>query len=159
MDGQTIALIKETLTDDMENTVLTGLVRYGMIPRVITESEEAAFRLCHHDFFGLTQQQAAEVLGITRQGIGDKLKSVRRKAPQLFPILSKNVAIIYDRFTTDNMSVREIADDLSLTPRYCWQVLKDLWDCRKETGLYFRLGTAARLHYRPWMDEHVKGVF
>jgi hypothetical protein len=157
MEPDHAVMLKEVLTDDMQTLAVEGLARYGAdVQREISTEEEAAYRLCHHDFYGLTQGEAAQVLGVTQQAIDKRLRKMRATAPQLFPILSRNVAAIYNRFTTDNMSVREIADDLSLSPRYCWQVLQDLWNAREDTGLYFRAGTSQRLHYRPWMDEHVK---
>jgi hypothetical protein len=159
MNESTALMVKETLADDMMKLGIEGLARYGNKERLVSHEEEAAYRLCHHDFFGLTQGEAAQVLGITQQGVDWRLKTLRAKAPQLFPILSRNVAAIYNRFVTDNMSVKEIADDMNVTPRYCWQVLQDLWDDRKNNGLYFRTGTRQQLHYRPWMDEHIKENF
>ena len=160
MEPEHAAMVKEQLANDMQALAVEGIARYGgHIQREISPEEEAAYRLCHHEFYGLTHEDAAQVLGIDRTVVTKRLGSMRVKAPQLFPILSRNVAAIYYRFTTDNMSVREIADDLSLSPRYCWQVLRNLWENRKKTGLYFRAGSRQRLHYRPWMDGHVKENF
>jgi predicted DNA-binding protein (UPF0251 family) len=152
----TVRVIKATLVSDMQMLAIKGIARYGNARRMVTLNEEAAYRLCHHDFFGLTQQEAAQVLGIDQTTVTRRLRSLKDKAPQLFPILSKNTAAIYNRFITGNMSVKEIACDLNLTPRHCWQVLQNLWDTRKETGLYFRSGSRQRLQYRSWMDEYVK---
>jgi predicted DNA-binding protein YlxM (UPF0122 family) len=159
MDATRKSQIIHKLADNMQALAVAGVVRYGRQPRLITQKQEAVYRLCHHDFFGLSQEEAAEVLDVDQRTISDRLSRMKEIAPQLFPVLSKNVAAIYNRFVTDNMSVREVADDLCLSPRYCWRVLRNLWENREETGLYFRLGTGTRLHYRPWMDEHVKSSF
>lgn len=160
MEEAHAALVKEQVTEDIQKLAIEGLARYGSrTSRVISPEEEAAYRLCHHDFFGLTQRAAAQVLGVDRSVVAKRLISIKAKAPQLFPILSKNVAAVYHRFTTDSMSVREIADELGLHPKYCWQILNKLWENRKTIGLYFRAGSKQRLHYRPWMDEHIKESF
>jgi hypothetical protein len=160
MEQDHAVMVKEQLVSDIQVAAVRGLALYGDLrgppKRYVSTAEEAAYRLCHHDFYGLSQGEAAQVLGVTQAAVAQRLTSLKNKAPQLFPILSRNVAAVYNRFTTDNMTVREIADDLQLSPRYCWQVLQDLWENRENTGLYFRTGTRQRLYYRPWMDEHVK---
>jgi len=155
MDASRKAQIKQQLAEDMQALAVTGVVKYPDQSRVIPTEQEAVYRLCHHDFLGLSQEEAAEVLDIDRRTVSYRLSRMKEVAPQLFPILSRNVAAIYDRFVTDNMSVKEVADDLRLTPRYCWRVLRNLWENREQTKLYFRVGTGTRLRYRPWMDEHV----
>lgn len=159
MNRVNAAAIKTALVLDMQALAIEGIARYGDVARCITTSEEAAYRLCHHDFYGLTQQDAATVLGIKQSAVAQRLASLKDKAPQLFPILSQKVALVYHCFTADNMPVKQIAEKLKLTPRYCWRVLKKLWDTRKNNGLYFRSGFINRLHYRTWMDKHVKEVF
>lgn len=59
-----------------------------METRVITEKEEQAIRLVHHDFDGYPIGDAARVMGTTVKEVKALLKSVKRKAPQLFPILT-----------------------------------------------------------------------
>src|SRR5271157_4599276 len=59
-----------------------------MPKRVLTKREETAIRLCHHDFKGLSVEQAAKRMGIKIHSVQDLLKDAERKAPQLFPILN-----------------------------------------------------------------------
>lgn len=63
--------------------------------RVITEKEEEVIRLCHHDFQGLTHAEAARKLNVSRQRVESLLKSAKRKAPQMFPILSPLQGQVY----------------------------------------------------------------
>jgi hypothetical protein len=149
--------ILEQLASDMQRLALLGTLFYSQCPRVITIPQEAAYRLCHHDFFNFTHAEAAEILGVDRTAITKRLQAMRKVAPQLFPILPKNVARIYRMFAVDNMRVRAIADELHLHPRYCWQVLRNLFQEREQTGLYFRTNTGARLRsYGPWLDKDIK---
>ena len=56
--------------------------------RNITQKEEEAIRLVHHEFKGLTVYQAARVMQVSPAHIGKLLQSAKKKAPQLFPILT-----------------------------------------------------------------------
>lgn len=62
--------------------------------RVIGKFEEQVIRLCHHDFEGLTQQEAAERLGVSQAAISRIISWWKEKAPQLFPILTKQQDVI-----------------------------------------------------------------
>ena len=87
-----------------------------MDERIITEQEEQAIRLCHHDHDGCPTDDAARVMGITSTEVKALLRSVKRKAPQLFPILSPRQRAILD-LSNHNFSRTTIASALSLTPR------------------------------------------
>lgn len=65
-----------------------------MTKRLITPREEQIYRLCHLDFDGLTIDQAAKKLGIGREIVLRHLNSVRRKAPQLSPVLNTRQKLI-----------------------------------------------------------------
>ena len=56
--------------------------------RLITKRQEQILRLCHHDFEGLTQEQAAEKLGVSRPVITKALACIEKIMPQYFPILT-----------------------------------------------------------------------
>lgn len=82
--------------------------------RVITEQEEQALRLVHHDFDGYPIDDVARVMGITPKKVKALLKSVERKAPQLFPILTprqRTVLQLYD----ERLSRTIIAESLGIT--------------------------------------------
>ena len=60
--------------------------------RILTKKEEMAIRLVHHDFFGMTTKLAALQMGLGQRRVQQLLQSVRLKAPQMFPILTKQQA-------------------------------------------------------------------
>lgn len=70
-----------------------------MEERIITEQEECAIRLCHHEHDGYPVDDAARVMGITPAKVKALLRSVKRKAPQLFPILTPRQRVILDSYS------------------------------------------------------------
>ena len=64
--------------------------------RLITENEERVYRAVSVDFDGLTPADAALKLGVSTARIHEVLQSVKRKAPQLFPLLTKQEAQAYE---------------------------------------------------------------
>ena len=80
-----------------------------MEQRIITEQEEDAIRLCHHEFDGRTIDEAARVMGTTIKEVKALLRSAKRKAPQMFPILSprqRAIVKLYDKhLSRDTMCV------------------------------------------------------
>lgn len=74
---------------------------------------EEAYRLCSHNFEGLTVDAAAVKMGITANSIRDLLSDMKRVAPQLFPILTpveRSVLILLDA----HIKVNEIMAGLNL---------------------------------------------
>ncbi len=135
-----------------------GFKRYGS-ERQVTFKQEAAYRLCHQDFFGLNTKDAAEVMGITRQSLWELLDRVQEIAPQLFPVLPPRMARTYHLFM-EGYTACEIAALLEIkTVRYVRRVLHWLWVRREKTGVYFRSDAGRRISYQPWMDTHVKEQF
>ena len=71
-----------------------------MDERIITEREEQAIRLCHHEFDGYPIDDAARIMGTTAKEVKALLRSAKRKAPQMFPILSprqRAILVLYDQ--------------------------------------------------------------
>lgn len=60
--------------------------------RKITEREQMAYWYRHHDFKGFTVKRTAFIMGITQRRVNQLLQSLKQKAPQLFPILTKQQA-------------------------------------------------------------------
>ncbi len=84
-----------------------------MSKRLITEKQERAFRLCHHDFGCLTQEEAAKEMGIDQKNISKLLDRAKKVAPQMFPIMTKLESKIYHYYMgPDSWSVEEIAEYL-----------------------------------------------
>ena len=57
--------------------------------RLITAKQEQALRLCHQDFEGLSQTEAAEQMNISPRALGKLLVRVKKVLPQYFPIFTK----------------------------------------------------------------------
>jgi len=100
-----------------------------MEKRLITKKQEQAFRLCHQDFEGLTETEAAERMGVTQATISEHLANVKKVAPQLFPILTKFQAQCYHYITCDGWLPEEIADYMG---RPINSVYKALQACRNK---------------------------
>lgn len=82
--------------------------------RNLTKAEEKVIRLIHHDFKGLTVCEAARVIQVTEAYVRELLQSVKKKAPQLFPILTpKQVAVL--RGYENNASQETIAAGLGVS--------------------------------------------
>lgn len=155
---ETKRAIKEMVCEQIEEANREGLIRYGT-ERQITFKQEMAYRLCHQDFFGLSTEEAAEIMGIDRQQVWALLNRLRDQATQLFPILPKRTAKVYTLFM-QGYTPREIAEELEIvTVDYVQRVLHALWEDRERTGVYFRSGAGRQINYQPSMDAFVKETF
>jgi predicted DNA-binding protein YlxM (UPF0122 family) len=152
--------VRDTATRDIERTHQEGLHRYGKdAERLVTPKQELAFRLRHHDFHGLSLSEVARAMGVEEQAVTNLLTRMQSAAPQMFPILSPRIARMYQLFTEDNMTCKEIAEEVGVTPRAVQKALRDLYDRRKVTGLWFRSGSGRKLSYQPWMDTYTRVKF
>jgi len=85
-----------------------------MKKRNLTQFEEKTIRLCHHDFEGLSTAEAAKKLGCPPESIMSALRRIKKKAPQLFPILTpqhRAILLMYDK----HMSVASMAKGLGIS--------------------------------------------
>ena len=92
--------------------------------RLITERQEQVLKLCHHDFRGMTQEEAAKIMGITRRAVCFLLERVKKVLPQYFPILTKHEAKIYHYYMVEGWDVSEIADYFELEERTIYYALE-----------------------------------
>jgi transposase len=122
---------------------------------VITKKQERILRLCHHDFGGLTQAEAAQRLGVSQSVISNALKYVEKVIPDFFPILTKLEAQIYHHYMTEGWSVDEIAEHFGLTPNSIYKTLQRV----KNKGMYFTKAKGRALQYDPSMDANIKEIF
>lgn len=124
--------------------------------RNLTEREEAIIRLVHHEFEGLSHEAAAARLGITRQGLEHHLQQIKKKAPSLFPILTKEQHIVYS-FFQDGLDKFQIAQLLFCTTKTIDNIqaalLKKSFDCR------IRRNGRKTVFYDPSMDNRVVRKF
>lgn len=122
-----------------------------MEKRKLTEQEETAIRLIHHDFAGLSVDDAAIKMGTTVITVKKLLTSIKRKAPQLFPILTirqRAIIALYD----EHLSRKSIMVSLDISKK----VLEKEVTFLRKRGFLFNRGMA---QYRSWMDVDVKERF
>jgi DNA-binding CsgD family transcriptional regulator len=145
--------LRDMLLKQISDLDLLGKYRYGEgVSRCISIRQEAAYRLCHQDFFGMPIADAAEVLDTTERNVRSLLDTLRLEAPQLFPILTPRAARIYSLFM-DNFTTREIAETMGRSLRSVQSVLRTLRRKAKEIGLYFPPGITQRMSFGAWMEE------
>ena len=122
-----------------------------MKKRILSQLEEKVFRACHHDFGGLSIEEAAEKIGCLPGTVKLVLKRVEKKAKQLFPILTpqhRAILLMYDK----HMSRTSIAVALGVTEQ---KLHKEIAFLRKHKFLWNRKVD----QYDPLMDGRVKERF
>jgi len=128
--------------------------QFLMTKRVISKFEEKVIRLCHHDFEGLTQQKAAKQLQCSQALISRTISCLKKKVPQLFPILTKKQIRLRDYIIKNGLTHQEIAMLLGVS--------KDTVDSRimalKAKGVCFEK-PRKMLQYENWMDGNIKQKF
>lgn len=127
----------------------------NMGERLITEKQEQALRLCHQDFEGLEQVEAARQMGITQQAISQLLAHVKEVLPQYFPILTKVEAKRYHLYMVEGWNVNDIAGHFEVTPRSIQLTLQRA----KDKGMFFTEAKGRVLSYDESMDVDVKRKF
>jgi predicted XRE-type DNA-binding protein len=155
---ETRQAIRKMVCEQIADANREGMIRYGT-ERQVTFKQEMAYRLCHQDFFGLGQRDAAEVMEIAQPEVSKLLDRLRKTAPQLFPILEQRMAKMYGLFM-EGFTAQEIADEMGIiTVHYVRRVLHWLWTQREKTGVYFRSNAGRQVSYSPSMDAHVTEIF
>ena len=120
-----------------------------MDKRVITIREEKAYRLCHSDFDGLTIDDAAKQMGVSRRAVLKLLKNVERKAPQLPPVLTPQQHAVLC-LLEKGVKPREISDAMNLQESNVSVIIRFL----TERG--FIADLSPTVGYTPGMDGRVK---
>jgi transposase len=119
--------------------------------RLISENQELAFRLVHHDHQGLNQLQAAAILEVDQATISRWLARVEEVLPQFFPILSQQEAKCYHHLTVDGWSPSAIAEHLDMTTHAVYMTFQRC----KGKGLSFPGPHGKVLRYDESMDDQV----
>ena len=120
--------------------------------RNLTEQEEQVIRLVHHDFGGLTIDEAAEKMGIRSYTAYTLLASAEKKAPQLFPILTSQQQFILAGWKT-GASNADIAEVLGVKVR---SIVDDITFLRKHKYIYDK---PKEIPYAPHMDDQIREKF
>ena len=122
-----------------------------MTKRILSHFEEKVLRLVHHDFEGLSVEEAAEKIGCLLGTVKLVLKRVEKKCPQLFPILTpqhRAILLMYDK----HMSRASIAVALGISKP---MLHKEIVFLREHKFLWNRKMD----QYDPLMDSRVKTKF
>lgn len=122
--------------------------------RIITEKEEQAYRLVSGDFKGLSVVQAAVQMGISKSRVHQLLKSTEKKAPQLFPLLTKREAEVLhllERQVDDG----DVQDVLDLTPVQFKEVIRSL----RIKGRLHKSCHVPTVAYQSYMDNQIVRKF
>ena len=122
--------------------------------RIITERQEQAYRLCHHDFGGKTITEAAEIMGISQRAVSYLLNKLKKTSPQLFPILTICQKQVYDLWL-EGRSRCCIAERLGVTE----STIKSIINCVNKKFGYEVLRRDKTLSYDGSMDNNVKQKF
>lgn len=121
--------------------------------RKISEQEEICYRLRHHNFEGLTTKETAKKMKISSTKVRLLLKSLRAKAPQLFPILTHRQWLVYWLYSITGLSQYEIAAYLKTTQSTIWGLLNRA----KKKGMPFikPVGLGNMVAYEKGMDDKI----
>ena len=122
-----------------------------MKKRNLSHFEETIIRWHHHDFAGLSLEETAHRVFSTVPELKQKLKEIKKKAPQLFPILTpqhRAILLMYDK----HMSRASIASALGISKP---MLNKEITFLRKHKFLWNRKMD----QYSPILDGQVKERF
>jgi hypothetical protein len=86
-----------------------------MPQRILDKQEEQVIRYHHHEFMALSVGETAVKMEIPVRKVYSYLKSIKRKAPQLFPILTAEQFKVYKLLTEENMDYGGVAARLDCT--------------------------------------------
>lgn len=127
-----------------------------MNKRKITEKQEQALRLCHHEFGGLTQAEAAEKMGITQPALSELLAAVKKVMPEWFPILTKFEAKCYHIYIDEGFTIPFVAVQVGKSQSAVYDALKRT----RAKGQFFPEAKRKVLQYNPSMhDNQIKQKF
>ena len=145
--------IHKTVLDQIERLDFVGRSRYGIdVQRRISLRHEMAYRLCHHDFCGLSMADAAEVMDTSPACVRKLLGELREIAPQLFPILTPYVGRVYALYVA-GFSATEIAEQTNRSVRSVQAVLQELRDREDEVRLHVAPIRATHTRFESWMED------
>ena len=125
-----------------------------MVKRLVTKRQEQALRLCHQDFGGLEQIEAAKRMGISQRAVCYLLTAVEKVLPQYFPIITKLEAQIYHYYMVEGWEVDEISEYTKSLPDTIYKTLQRA----KVKGMFFTGAKGRILSYDTSMDDENEGM-
>lgn len=122
--------------------------------RTITKTEERIYRTCHQDFGAMTTKMAAGKLWVSQGHIQRTLRNLKKKAPQLFPILTQRQACIKDMISLWGYTHRAVAIALEISESTVDSTVAML----KVKGICFDKSHKT-VQYKKWMDKAIRKRF
>lgn len=119
----------------------------------LTEQEAEAIRCVHHDFKHLGKWEAAVAMCVSVSRLNQILRSAKKKAPQLFPILNQDQYDVYQELQLGRTHI-EIADATGFTVKQVGSIVAQLH--KLDVCVYHRPKT---VQYDPSMDSKVRRRF
>ena len=123
--------------------------------RTISERQEQILRAVHHDFKGLSQADAAKVLGISQQTVCKELALMKKLIPQMFPILTQMEVKYTHYYDVEGWTGIEIAEYFEVEPSI---VYKTVQRAHKKVGPAHKNKDRVS-KYDPNMDDDIKEQF
>lgn len=122
--------------------------------QMLTKQETEAYRWCHHDFKGLSTFETGKRMGLSQRRVQQLLQSVKRKAPQLFPILTQRQVDVDLLINEQGWTFEETAKALRIsTP-----AVSNIVEAMKKKGVKF-LRRKPTESYQNWMDSQIQQKF
>lgn len=134
-----------------------------MSERNITEFEEEVLRCVHHQFLGMTQEEAAEHLKVSPMKISRTLTDLEERSKTckpiacMFPILTRLQHLVHMAITKRGETVDVIAKELDSTV----EAINDAVAKLKAKGIRMpkRSDAPKTMSYTPSMDRDVKSKY
>ena len=117
----------------------------------MSDLEIQIYRLCHQDFLGLSQEEAAERAGISQSQVSRILAKIEKEHPELFPILNARQNYIYKRIVKHGDTHQAIAVMMNVTIRTVERITAQM----KRKGVCFN-SPMKTVPYKEYLDEQVK---
>ncbi len=122
--------------------------------RLMTKQEEEVIRWVHHDFAGKTVSQTAKIMGLSASRIYQLLTGVKKRAPQLFPILTQKEAVTVKLLLEKSLTLKEISTVFGEPSVHTRSRLQRI----KEKGFVIP-DIAKPIRYTPEHDGHIREKF
>ena len=129
-----------------------GIIEGRIMDRILSHDEEQVIRLCHQDFSGLSIEDASAKMGIAVTDVKRILSCAKRKAPQMFPILTTRQRQIVSEWEK-GLRTDEIAEVIGVETR---TLERDITFLRRHNLM---ADSPKTVSYMPEMEGHVKEKF
>ena len=125
-----------------------------MNDRILTETEEAAYRFCHQDFDGRSKVDAATIMRISVRRVQQLLASVEKKCPSLSCVLPPQQYQVQNLINELGKTYEQIAVILSITEAAVASTVRAL----KDKGVFLEKRRKT-VSYENYMDKQVTEQF